>query len=335
MSGVFHPRCTNRTFKRRQRIPGRLVVTAAVSALTLSLAPALPAVAESGGGMPPVSTPVPPLPETRPDGPLGTTRSADDSGLTKDQQTALAAARSKAAASGSPVQVGALTTQTATVQANPSGTVTWTTSLLPERVRQNNAWVPVDATLEQNDDGSYSPKASAEPLTFSGGGSTPLVSMTSDKAQLAFSWPQALPRPTVSGAVITYPDVLKDVDLELTANTLGGFSELIVVKTAQAAANPALATLNLATHATGVTVSDDGHDNLQAATPAGQVMFSAPQPCGTPPLPAPPPDRSRRPTPRPARRPLMPLMRAALRPAPASAPRWPVSPTTSPARPCP
>jgi hypothetical protein len=228
--------------------------------------------------MPPVSTPVPPLPETRPDGPLGTTRSADDSGLTKDQQTALAAARSKAAASGSPVQVGALTTQTATVQANPSGTVTWTTSLLPERVRQNNAWVPVDATLEQNDDGSYSPKASAEPLTFSGGGSTPLVSMTSDKAQLAFSWPQALPRPTVSGAVITYPDVLKDVDLELTANTLGGFSELIVVKTAQAAANPALATLNLATHATGVTVSDDGHDNLQAATPAGQVMFSAPQP---------------------------------------------------------
>ncbi|MEW2161036.1 hypothetical protein AB0950_38325 [Streptomyces sp. NPDC007189] len=198
--------------------------------------------------------------------------------MSKDQQAALAAAQSKAAGTGSPVQVDALTTETATVQANPSGTVTWTTSLLPARVRKDDAWVPVDATLQQNDDGSYSPKAAAEPLTFSGGGSTPLVSMSSGKAQLAFSWPQTLPKPTVSGATITYPDVLKDVDLKLTANTLGGFSELIVVKTAEAAGDPALSTLKLAAHASGVTVSDDGHDNLQAATPTGQVMFSAPQP---------------------------------------------------------
>ncbi|MGW4564220.1 hypothetical protein ACWEN3_18005 [Streptomyces sp. NPDC004561] len=198
--------------------------------------------------------------------------------MSKDQQAALAAAQGKAASTGGPVTVEALTTETATVQANPSGSVTWTTSLLPERVRKDDAWVPVDATLQHNDDGSYSPKAAAEPLTFSGGGSTPLVSMTSGKAQLAFSWPQTLPKPTVSGATITYPDVLKDVDLKLTANTLGGFSELIVVKTAEAAGNPALATLKLAAHATGVTVSDDGHDNLQAATAAGQAMFSAPQP---------------------------------------------------------
>ncbi|MFS4093356.1 hypothetical protein [Streptomyces sp. AF1A] len=231
-----------------------------------------------GGGTSPVSTPAPPLPQSRPDGPLGTTRPADDSGLTKDQQAELAAAQSKAAATGSPVQVAALTTETATVQANPSGTVTWTTNLLPERVRKDDAWTPVDATLQQNDDGSYSPKASAEPLSFSGGGTTPLVSMASGKAQLDFSWPQALPRPIVSGATITYPGVLKDVDLQLTANTLGGFSELIVVKTAEAAVDPALATLKLTTRATGVTVSDDGHDNLQAATPEGQVMFSAPQP---------------------------------------------------------
>ncbi|MFB7500361.1 hypothetical protein ACFC09_37770 [Streptomyces sp. NPDC056161] len=249
-----------------------------MGALTLSLAPALPAVADDGAGMPPVSTPAPPLPQTPPDGPLGTTRPADDSGLTKDQQSALAAAQSNAATTGSPVQVDALTTETATAQANPSDTVTWTTSLLPERVRKDGAWAPVDATLQQNPDGSYSPTASAEPLAFSGGGTTPLVSMTSGKTELAFSWTQQLPTPTVSGATITYPDVLKDVDLRLTANTLGGFSELIVVKTAEAAANPALATLKLTTHTTGVTVSDDEHDNLQAATPTGQVMFSAPQP---------------------------------------------------------
>ncbi|MEU0586362.1 hypothetical protein [Streptomyces sp. NPDC006132] len=223
-----------------------------------------------------MSAPTPP--EIAPEGPLGTTRPADDSGLTSDQQAALAAAQSRAAATGSPVQVAALTTETATVRANPSGTVTWTTSLMPERVRKNGSWVPVDATLRQNTDGSYSPEAASEPLTFSGGGTTPLVTMSSGKAQLSFSWPQQLPKPTVSGATITYPDVLKDVDLKLTANTLGGFSELIVVKTADAAMDPALATLKLATHTTGLTVSDDGHDNLQATTSAGQVMFSAPQP---------------------------------------------------------
>ncbi|ARP73820.1 hypothetical protein LK07_33235 [Streptomyces pluripotens] len=277
MSGVFRPRHANRSPKRKSRIPSRFLVTAAVGALVLSVAPALSAAADAGG-TPPVSTPAPALPEGHPVGPLGTTRAADDSGLTKGQQAALAAAQSKAASTGIPVKVEALTSETDTVQANPSGTVTWTTSLLPERVRKNDAWVPVDATLQQNGDGSYSPKAAAEPLTFSGGGNTPLVSMTSGTAKLAFSWPQALPKPTMSGATITYPDVLKDVDLQLTANTLGGFSELIVVKTAEAASNPALATLELTTHATGVRVSDDGHDNLQAATPAGQVMFSAPQP---------------------------------------------------------
>ncbi|MFF9581851.1 hypothetical protein [Streptomyces achromogenes] len=258
-------------------MPGRLLVTAVLGALSLSLTPAVSAAADDGGGSP-VSTPAPELPQSHPEGPLGTTRPADDSGLTAEQQTALAQAQSEASATGSPVRVAALTTPTATVQANPSGTVTWTTSLLPERVRQGGSWVPVDATLKQNDDGGYSPRAAAEPLTFSGGGSGPLASMTSGNARLAFSWPQPLPAPTVSGATITYPDVLKDVDLKLTANTLGGFFELIVVKTAEAAGNPALATLKLTTHTTGVTVSDDGHDNLQAATPAGQVMFSAPQP---------------------------------------------------------
>ncbi|MEU6240645.1 hypothetical protein [Streptomyces sp. NPDC047024] len=242
-----------------------------------------PAVADGGAGTqgsatPPGTRPAPALPETRPDGPLGTTRPGDTSGLSKDQQAALASAQNTAASTGSPVQVDALTTETATVRANPSGTVTWTTSLLPQRVRQDGSWVPVDATLQQNADGSYSPKAASEPLTFSGGGTAPLVSMSSGKAQLSFSWPQNLPKPTVSGATITYPGILDDVDLRLTANPLGGFSELIVVKTATAAANPALAALKQTAHAVGVKVSDDGHDNLQAVTPAGQVMFSAPQP---------------------------------------------------------
>ncbi len=142
------------------------------SAVGLATAQSATAATAASGGTSPASTPAPPLPETDPDGPLGTTLPADDSGLTKDQEDALAVAQSSAAASGNPVQVDALTTETATAQANPSGTVTWTTSLLPQRVRKDSSWVPVDATLQQNADGTYSPKAPAEPLTFSGGGTT-------------------------------------------------------------------------------------------------------------------------------------------------------------------
>lgn len=278
MSGQFFSRQAKKPAKKRQQLFGRFLTAAAVGAMSLSSMSVMPAAAQGEPRMP-VSTAAPAQPQSHPDGPLGTTRSEDDTGLTKDQQAALADAQDKAATSGSPVQVDALTTEMATVQANPSGTVTWTTVLLPERVHQGGTWVPVDATLQQNSDGNYSPKASSEPLAFSGGGSSaPLVSMSSGKARLTFSWPGTLPTPMVSGPTITYPDVLKDVDLRLTANTRGGFSELIVVKSAQAAAAPALSTLELTTHATGVTVSDDGHDNLQAVAPSGQVVFSAPQP---------------------------------------------------------
>ncbi|MEU5633881.1 hypothetical protein ACH47C_08645 [Streptomyces rishiriensis] len=268
-----------------RRIRSRFRTTAVALALLLpaSLAglTATPATADeapAGVGTPSGTKPAPPLPSSPSTAPLGTARPADDSGLTKEQQAALAAAQTKAGATGGPITVDALTTETATVQANPTGTVTWTTSLLPQRVLKGGTWVPVDATLQQNSDGGYSPKAAAEPLTFSGGGDQPLVSMTSGETRLAFSWPQKLPTPTVSGATIIYPDVLKDVDLRLTANTIGGFSEVIVVKTAAAAAASSLAKLKLTTHTEGVTVSDDGHDNLQAATPGGQVLFSAPQP---------------------------------------------------------
>ncbi|MEW2547581.1 hypothetical protein AB0910_17710 [Streptomyces sp. NPDC047002] len=198
--------------------------------------------------------------------------------MNADQQEALAAAQQQAAAKGRPVLVDALTTPTATVTAETSGALTWTSHVLPVRVRQNGTWVPVDATLTRNDDGSYSPAAAAEPLILSGGGDGPLATLRTGSAQLSLTWPQSLPAPVVSGSEITYPDVLRDVDLRLTANTLGGFSEVLVVKNAEAAADPALTTLRLGVHGTGVKLGDDGHDNLAATAPDGRVLFSAPQP---------------------------------------------------------
>ncbi|MFF3411488.1 hypothetical protein ACFYW8_35960 [Streptomyces sp. NPDC002742] len=198
--------------------------------------------------------------------------------LTTAERTALSSAQKQATATGEPVRVDALTTETATTTANPSGTVTYDSSLLPVRVRKAHHWIPVDATLTRNTDGTFSPKAAAEPLVFSGGGSIPLATMAKGNASLALSWPHPLPTPHVVGASLTYPGVLPDVDLKLTADTQGGWSEVLVVKNARAAADPGLAQLALTTQAKGVTVADDGQGNLAATTPDGQVLFSAPQP---------------------------------------------------------
>ncbi|MFI8072865.1 hypothetical protein ACIF85_29330 [Streptomyces sp. NPDC086033] len=220
-----------------------------------------------------------PTDHTEPPEPTGSLRPSDDNdGLTSSEESALAVAQKQATATGKSVRVDALTTETATTTANPSGTVTYHSSLLPVRVRKAHTWVPVDATLQRNTDGTWSPKASAEPLALSGGGTPPLATMTKGKASLALSWPGALPTPHVSGTSLTYPDVLPDVDLRVTADTQGGWSEVLVVKNAQAAADPRLARLALITQAKGLTVADDGHGNLAATTPDGQVLFSAPQP---------------------------------------------------------
>ncbi|WP_329341427.1 hypothetical protein OG252_35960 [Streptomyces sp. NBC_01352] len=270
--------------KKRPRIPSRLLVLAAVSALGLTPLSAQPAAADSAPGSVadvnagrPELTPAP-EDDTKPPEPTGSLRPTDDGGLTKSQQTALSSAQKQATTTGEPVRVDALTTETATTTANASGTLTYDSSLLPVRVRKAHHWVPVDATLKRNADGTWSPEAAAEPLAFSGGGTTPMATMTKGKASLALSWPKALPTPRASGAGLTYAEVLPGVDLRLTADTQGGWSQVLVVKNAKAATNPALAQLALTTHADGVTVADDGHGNLAATTPDGRALFSAPQP---------------------------------------------------------
>jgi hypothetical protein len=284
MSDRFRRPSTFGSFKKRPRIPGRFLVTAVVSALYLSLAPAVPAVADTVPGSvedmtasQPALTPAPDD-HTEPPEPTGSLRPDDDGGLTAAQQAALTSAQKQSAATGEPVRVDALTTETATTTANPSGTLTYDANLLPVRVRKAHQWVPVDATLRRNADGTFSPKAAAEPLAFSGGGTSPLATMTRGRASLALSWPKPLPAPHASGTSLTYPGVLPGVDLRVTADTQGGWSEVLIVKDAKAAANPALVQLALTTQAKGVTVTDDSHGNLAATTPDGQVLFSAPQP---------------------------------------------------------
>ncbi|MFE0346844.1 FG-GAP-like repeat-containing protein [Streptomyces griseoluteus] len=76
----------------------------------------------------------------------------------------------------------------------------------------------------------------------------------------------------------TYAEVLPGVDLQLKAE-VEGFSQLLVVKTAEAARNSELATLNFAVDTVGLTVSKDAETGSVTATnPAGQTVFTSPSP---------------------------------------------------------
>lgn len=192
---------------------------------------------------------------------------------------AVQSASEKAQDTGEPVPITELTDSFTTVTAQPDGTFQKDVSNVPERIHRSDTWVNVDATLHSNSDGSLSPAASYTPLTLSGGGDGSLAVLHHDQSNLSLSWPTSLPAPTVSGDTATYADVLPGVDLRVTADTLGGMSDVLVVKTAEAAANPALKTLTLGTQASsGLSVQADAGNNVTVLDAEGHAVFHSPAP---------------------------------------------------------
>ncbi len=187
-----------------------------------------------------------------------------------------AQARDVAARTGREVEVGALTTETGQVFANPDGSFTRHESALPVRVHASSGWVPVDMTLRARADGTVAPIAGPLDLAFSGGGETPLVRLRQDGRELAVAWPGKLPQPVLSGETATYREVFPGVDLVLTAST-EGLSQILVVKNAAAAANPALGSLPYRLTTKGLKVQATAA-GLTATDPAGEVVFSGPAP---------------------------------------------------------
>ncbi len=187
--------------------------------------------------------------------------------------TAVLAARRQ----GSRVEVTGEGTATRTVFANPDGTHSAEITAVPTRVKRGNGWVPIDNTLMSRPDGSVQPKAVADDVALSGGGSaTPLIRLAAAGAELALYWPAELPRPRLSQNTATYPDVLPGVDLVMRAET-HGYQQLLVVKTPEAARNPALARIDLRIGARGVRLSADETGALQAVDAEGKPVFTAPR----------------------------------------------------------
>jgi len=234
--------------------------TLRLAALVLSVASA-PAFADTGSGLAPdpVPTAGPSTPDPSP-GPVAT-------------------ALALAAASGQPVTVTSQTTQTHELIANPDGSLSSVDNPLPVRVQQSGTWVGLNATLAQNSDGTWSPAATPSGIVLSDGGTGPLATLTDPAGHtLSYALPFTLPTPAVTGSTALYSSVLPGVDLSVSVTDQGGFSEVLIVHNATAAANPDLAKLTLAASTQGLTLSTDAEGDLDATTVDGSLSFTAPQP---------------------------------------------------------
>ncbi|MCG5216550.1 Ig-like domain-containing protein [Streptosporangium soli] len=150
---------------------------------------------------------------------------------------AIDTAKAKAAETGKRVPLPSRGTETMKVWANADGK-TLHAELSTEPVQLEvpdkngkESWQPVDTTIVANADGTLAAKLVKTPLTFGGEGATTLVTAKDKDGTVAIGWDRKLPKPTVDGNTITYPDaVAKGADLVLIARP-NGFSQDVVLRT--------------------------------------------------------------------------------------------------------
>jgi hypothetical protein len=173
-----------------------------------------------------------------------------------------------------PVEVLANRTDRQTVYANPDGSYTMEQSVEPIRTRAaDGSWVDIDPRLRLADDG-VRPVATAADVRFSSGGSAPLAQLATNSGRLALSWPSALPPPVLSGDSATYPNVLPGVDLVAHA-TVDGFSHVVVVKSREAASNPALSSLRFGMSGGDLRLESTADGDLKAMAATGQPAVTS------------------------------------------------------------
>ena len=208
------------------------------------------------------------------------TASAGTSGTDASTTSSLSAndARAKAEKSGKAVEIQSLRDERSTTVANPDGTFTTTEYVQPVRTRVDGKWTDIDTTLVKQKNGTYAPKAALSAMAFSGGGDTTFAEIEKDGRALSLDWPTKLPEPTIDGSTATYKNVLDGVDLKVTASA-EGFSHVLVVKDAEAAANPELEQLQLPLDSESLDLKETEGGGLEATdTGAGGAVFEAPQP---------------------------------------------------------
>lgn len=166
----------------------------------------------------------------------------------------------------------------ARVVANPEGTLTAEAAAVPAWAPDSAGdWTAVDTSFAETSSGAITTTAAVSDITISSGGSDPFVTATAPEGgSIALTWPTELPAPTVEGDTATYAEVLPGVDLQVTSS-VDGFTYALIVKTAEAAQNPDLASIQLGVESEGLIVAQDAATGeITATDAAGEVMFSAP-----------------------------------------------------------
>ncbi|MFL5993860.1 MAG: LamG domain-containing protein, partial [Streptomyces sp.] len=170
-------------------------------------------------------------------------------------------AQARAKKSGKTVEIQSLRDERSTTVANPDGTFTTKQYVQPVRTRKDGKWTDIDTTLVKLKNGTLAPRAATTAMSFSGGGDTTFAQIEKDGHALSLDWPSKLPKPKIDGSTATYGNVLDGVDLKVTASA-EGFSHILVVKNAEAAANPGLANLQLPVDTDSVDLTEDADGGL-------------------------------------------------------------------------
>ncbi|MEU5942368.1 LamG-like jellyroll fold domain-containing protein [Micromonospora sp. NPDC047548] len=183
-----------------------------------------------------------------------------------------------AASLNQPVEVLAERSEYRDVFAQPDGTSIANEYNQAVRVLQGDSWVPTDATLVAQPDGTFTPTATLLNMRLSGGGATPLMVAERDARVMTLTWPNPLPTPTLNGAQLIYPEVFQDVDLVANV-TVEGFSHVLVLKTPEAANLPELQTLKLGVTGEGLDIQETADGGVVALDPAtGNPVMEADAP---------------------------------------------------------
>ncbi|MFE6765510.1 FG-GAP-like repeat-containing protein [Streptomyces sp. NPDC057689] len=162
---------------------------------------------------------------------------------------------------GKKVLVEAATTATTLTWALPDGRMRQQINATPQRARNaDGEWADIDTRLRRTKDG-IAPVNAVTPVRFSAGGrpaeradrsfprTTPtggdsvLAEVELEGHTVAYTWPAPLPVPVLDGPRALYEEVFPGVDLLLVAREEGGFAQLLIVKTPEAARNEDLKTL--------------------------------------------------------------------------------------------
>jgi hypothetical protein len=192
-----------------------------------------------------------------------------------DEAASEPAAVAMAVSCGRRVEIASERSETSLTYANPDRTLTSVISPLPVRVKKGTGWVAVDTTLVRGANGEVTPRAVSEPLVLSGGGDGPLLTFGKPGRRISLRWPGgALPAAVLDGATVTYPEVLPGVDLKVEAG-VASYRQLLVVKTREAAVNPALRRVSFGVTTDGLSLRAKADGGIDATDATGNVAFAS------------------------------------------------------------